>query len=79
MWDVTLPCLLVWHRDMWPIDAFLCDTSLCDIEISYCVISLDRTFRKNNIIDPTAAYIANNGFGPIPWKNDYQNYSYLNS
>ena len=22
---------------------------------------------------------ANNGFGPIPWKNDYQYYSYLNS
>ena len=33
----------------------------------------------NAIMCKTAAYIANNGFGPIPWKNDYQNYSYLNS
>ena len=42
---------------------------------------------KSMIIQPVSnthslrsfVWTANNGFGPIPWKNDYQYYSYLNS
>ncbi len=44
-----------------------------------CILPADKITYLWRPIAHTAALDANNGFGPIPWKNDYQNYSYLNS
>ena len=46
------------------------------LPLSFCENERNKSAVASMILGPEGP--ADNGFGPIPWKNEYHNFSYLN-